>query len=450
MRGTEKHIDRNRTLGQLLLKRQDFVQLLLLGAVMALGVNLVAGIMFQFATTLVAAEYHTPVQAALFAVAIALVAVSAIIAGHLLLGGREITVSAEAVLVVEQDTAALVPIAGYKFTEKMAATLRAVFLENDALRQQWSQLAPSKQPSQTTQDAETATSAKRNVDSETHRTPTFMAITRVRGEPPSIDPQAASLLREAVEFVVLEQLSTHLSTYFSDRDDEDKFISELKREDVPEVLIRNRVLSLLSEPLENRAVFLKYAAGGTKLEGEVILVQSSDGALYSRFDLVLPAGTTVSRPAPNQIRLKNNRLVVELQIDYEGFHTSLPSALVHFWTGKNFSSCQYHMIRLSFRGHVSPLALLRPAGWKDHQWVDSFGERLRRFADKDSFLDRINWDSLDAQIRVNIVLQRSLLRAIRHSNAAKKLSSDGDTAQSPLGQSNEPLQPKAQTDQTAS
>lgn len=84
-------------------------------------------------------------------------------------------------------------------------------------------------------------------------------------------------------------------------------------------------MSLLTTPLEDRAIFVDSGFLENPPPGEIVSILGADGSMYSCFDLVLPKNTVITRPAPSILLLENNRLVLELAVLYQGFSTYVPS-----------------------------------------------------------------------------------------------------------------------------
>jgi hypothetical protein len=119
-------------------------------------------------------------------------------------------------------------------------------------------------------------------------------------------PRSAALLREAAEYVVLDYLSLYLSSYFNDTSFDNKFLRDYTRADVPQILLENRVLLLLSTPPGERAGFLNEATespGGWK-----VIRMYKNGMEYVHFHLMLPEGTSISRPNADKLIIDSKRI----------------------------------------------------------------------------------------------------------------------------------------------
>jgi hypothetical protein len=99
------------------------------------------------------------------------------------------------------------------------------------------------------------------------------------------------LTTEMAEYVVLYFLSLHLNNHFSDPSLSEKYITTLRRSDVPEILLSNRALELISRDLVDRDW---YKSEDDIAESDEETYMLSDGVhQYSRFELYLPKGSRV-------------------------------------------------------------------------------------------------------------------------------------------------------------
>jgi len=178
------------------------------------------------------------------------------------------------------------------------AESRAIYSEweNDPLVQKKERGEPSPAP------------ADRGHNPEAREKTSYISIVRVEVDDDHLTKQKASrLLDEALQFVLLEELSTHLSTYFTNSNSDQ--ISELSREDIPAFLLQNRVLNLLTTPIEQRDVFLKaFPSQENRPDGVLYSLWGSDGSMYSRFDLNLPKDSKVSFLSRGALRIETKRL----------------------------------------------------------------------------------------------------------------------------------------------
>ena len=379
-----------------LAERREFLSIVIIAIVLAIGTNLLASWISSSAPDR---------QAHSLWLGILLTSLPLVYLALRLVASRHISHLVEAVFILDPDENQLVPVPRYKFSEDLCRTLQAAFLENEALEAAWkaeplsislsSGNDESNDPNPTDRDSGSDTVTKKE---DTPRS-SYIAIVRQRKSETTTRPRSAIILQEAVEFVILDELSTHLSGYFQNLPENDKLVTEYTRKDVPNLLLENRIVSLLTTPLEDRAVFLECSFADNPPPGEIESIIGSDGSMYSRFNLTLPKDTKVSRPAPGVVKLENSRLVLELAVHYEGFSANLPMGFEESFLGRSFGRLEPHLVHIRFAANIKLPALLQASGWEYHKWVDSFAKSLEEFASFDEFIEHIGWRIVATQLR---------------------------------------------------
>lgn len=86
--------------------------------------------------------------------------------------------------------------------------------------------------------------------------------------------RSAELLAEAVEYLVLDKISTHLTDYFNEESFAEQNLKVYRREDVPDILLRNRFLETFSRPTEQRPAFMDL--GTPEMQSSIVLATTSD------------------------------------------------------------------------------------------------------------------------------------------------------------------------------
>lgn len=278
----------------------------------------------------------------------------------------------------------LIPVEGYPFAEDMARTIRAIEAENKSIFSSWANdpLSKPREPVAAPEDK---------------KEKQYVAISRISAEDGALPakPKSADLIEEIAQFCLLRSLSTHLSDYFNHTDS--GAIEELQRKDIPELLHANRVLNLLTTPIEQRDVFIEaFPDPDKRPAGEIHSLWSSDGAIYNRFDLVLPKDSKVTIPEPKTVRLETRRLVVEIRVRYDGMSANTPLLFEGEYLKIPSDEVDTRYLTVELVGHIKPMALLSSRGWSDYQWIDSFRELIRAEWDFEEFLRRIGWTSIQA------------------------------------------------------
>jgi hypothetical protein len=176
--------------------------------------------------------------------------------------------------VADAKTQAPIRIRRYRLSEKLCGFLEAAFSENPALQALWQ-----------------ADKLTGNLRARLGRKPC----------------KSGQLLTEALEYYLFREFSMHVGDFFNQSGHDSNGLTTLEREDVPDVLLRNRFLELFSKKTEERPAFtndvshdIKELPKGVKL----VLAYAPDGrAMYEHFDLVLPKGSRVCREGQGAIRI---------------------------------------------------------------------------------------------------------------------------------------------------
>ncbi|PNQ77579.1 hypothetical protein BA950_00595 [Erythrobacter sp. SAORIC-644] len=315
----------------------------------------------------------------------------------------------EATLCFNRRTGDLVNVSGYKFSREFCQTLEAVGAENRAIHSEWTSSALVRKNDELEETGKTEGLKEESRRKKSDRT-SWVAVTKVAPDEleKNLIPQSTSLLTEVAEYISLELLSLHLSTYFNDKD-EDELIQELNRKDIPAFLLENRVLNLLSTPIEQRDIFLDaFPKQGDRPKGEIYSLYGSNGAKYSRFDLVLPQGSTLERSDEGGFRIKTSRFFVEISNRYEGYSTTLPRGFTELMLGMDYEAIESKKIVLTVRGKVNLLSLFMSRGWEYYEWLDSFRREINHAFSFTDYCKQINWDIVEPIFRVGIPLYRKI------------------------------------------
>jgi hypothetical protein len=251
----KKHESQGLPLASVLTERVTLIELACAAIILGLGINLAA--------TWIAAHISSSY---LLLLAVALIIFGMVLFVIKLLKLRQHMVRLEGVFACRRSDNVVLNIPEYNFGAKLSSIFESAFAENKALEQQWLTGAPgSRLPFLISEDKQAA------------------------------QLKAAKLLEEATEYYVLEKLSMHLTDFFNRLDKSKDYTIQLQREHVPQVLLQNRFLSLFSMPIDDRPAFLENQSHGMKqpqFKGDLVAAGGNHGAMYQRFDLVLPKNSS--------------------------------------------------------------------------------------------------------------------------------------------------------------
>jgi hypothetical protein len=204
-------------------------------------------------------------------------------------------------------------------------------------------------------------------------------------------PRACDLICEATEYYVLNELSVHLTDYFNDEKFKEENLREFNRNDVPEVLLRNRFMELFSKPMEERPHFVDQSFE-KKTMGETVAAFSR-GAIFEKFELILPKKSIVRRLGDNRIQIETERFLIDIVIDFNGTNVNLPRGFEEYYLLlKDWQNIDTFGIYVDIQVSFKFGKLLSRTDWKYYQWVDSFLEKLDKRLSENTFFKTIGWD----------------------------------------------------------
>lgn len=200
---------------------------------------------------------------------------------------------------------------------------------------------------------------------------------------------AKALVREALEYFVLDKLSEHLSGYrIAAWPEKDKKIV-LQREHVAEIRRGNRFLELFSSPLDTRREFIEDGTGAIR---NIRFAISENGALFQHFQLRLPRGSALRRVGHTGLLIDTPRFKLTVSARFDGYNKLLPDEFERLYLGQRLAEAiiSYDVqLRLSVEYRWS--SFLKVSGWGDYEWVDSFLDKMVDDCAFDTFLANIGW-----------------------------------------------------------
>lgn len=337
--------------------RKNLIELIVVAIIIAFGINLIAG-------QLIALTVVNPLMTVLLG--IILIFSSILYLATSLLGGRIKSHTFKAFIIYKVKKNEIIPVPRYEFSEEIHSYIKSAFGENPALNTLW-----KKEPLRDFHDRD-------QIDISKHK--------------------SAQLLLEATQYFLLSRLSTHLTDYFAAEDFKKANLKKYERKDIPEILLNNRFLELFSRPMEERPAFMEdYQHEDNEVPGEIVYASGLKGAIYDRFDLVLPQKSSIRKPDNNKIEIETEKLKISLVAQFEGFNTVLPRMFEEYYLGIN-NSIENSVYQLDIDIHVQMKlrSLFSSAGWEYYQWIDSYLDNIEEEVSKDAFFERINWENIYA------------------------------------------------------
>lgn len=330
--------------------RKNLIDLIVTAILLAFGINLIAG-------QLIALTIGNPLVTVLLG--IFLIFSSILYFANSLLGERIKSHKFEAFLIYNERKYEIIPVPRYEFSEEIHSYIKSAFGENPALKNIW------------------------------------------KKEPDISKPKSAQLVLEAAQYFLLNKLSTHLIDYFTTEEFKKANLKKYERKDIPEILLSNRFLELFSRPMEERPAFMDDCEyEDDEVPDEIVYASGDKGAIFDRFELVLPQKSSIRKLDNNKIEIETEKLKISIVIQFEGFNTLLPMMFEEYYLGINDSD-KYDVYNLDISIHVQMklMSLFSSVGWEYYQWIESYLDIIEEEVSKDAFFERINWEN------VRVILQ---------------------------------------------
>jgi len=213
------------------------------------------------------------------------------------------------------------------------------------------------------------------------------------------------LISQAIEYFLIERLSTHLTDFYNDKRFNKEHIKEFNRNDIPAILLSNRFLELFSKPMNQRSAFYEEEHNNNDSGGTVVYGFGPNGEIYSRFDLVLPKNSKVTRGADNSITIDTGRISLRFKVDCQGFGAVPPSGFMELYLGhNNHRDYMCYEFKIVVDTEFKLGALVTRKGWEYYEWIDSFMRKVEQYASSTEYFKKINWN---ANLTMFKVLQRT-------------------------------------------
>ncbi|TET22936.1 MAG: hypothetical protein E3J71_04175 [Candidatus Stahlbacteria bacterium] len=360
-------------LAEITTRRANLLEVLVIAVLIALGVNLLTASFLSFLSL---------PPAVLISIGSGLALIGVFYLLFRILARRTQIRNYQGFIVYDFKTNALVNVNRYHLAEELTMLIKAAFTENKDLQTIWNEYPLRDihiKPAET----------KEGSNSEAGIS--FVFPYGNGGEL----PKSVKLIEEAVEYYVLNELSRHISFYFED-EFEKKHLITLKREDIPDVLMKNRFLDLLTKPMDERTAFLKSPAPISKDKKNIWLSYSQTGALFQHFELVLPRKSVVTRLKGNQIEIKTRGFKLTIGVDFIECGSILPYGFGEYYLQRKFDvrlPLWRFKINVGVRADFNWGTILSGVGKRYCRWVDSFLDRLDETISEERFFDGIGWKS---------------------------------------------------------
>ena len=267
------------------------------------------------------------------------------------IGCSSCDVNIDTVLTVDKDYK-IIPVSRFGFSEDLERATISVFAENKVYEKLW-------------KDAFVFDSVKSN--------------------------KGRKFIQEFFQYLFIKKLALNLNSYFAGMSD--KTIEVIGREQIPDILLKNRVIEMISKPYEERELFQKAINNddSSPKNGTVVYMNGEEGALYDMLEIELPRMSKVMYDG-DTLLIKNRNFTISFDARFNGFSTNTRAYFERFYLGRSFLECNNYNVNLKLSIRFSPLFLLSFRDWRYLGWLDQIGERFIEYFSFDDFIARIGFE----------------------------------------------------------
>lgn len=358
-------------IGEVLRKRAEVASIILIAAFLSLGINLIANVLDKVRYGIV---FYLLIGLALITIPLCYVIAP-------LLKMRKQKRQYKGFVIYRKKTNRLYPVSMYHFSEEMCKYLDAAFLENKWLLKAWENDPLS-------EAMECVFEEDENEEEQEIKAKEM----EKKGK------RSSQIICEAAEFFVLNKLCV-LSSYLDREEFDKKKIKSFVGKRIPIGLLENRFMRLFFKPIEKRSVFKDEFPDQRNFDN-VYSATADNGAIFERFQLMLPLGSSVRRLKRNVIEIKTDRFTLSIETKTGAYCTILPRYFEDYYLGLNDHNDRSEIeVEVNIEVVFNISTVISFKGWKYYQWIDEFLEDLKNELSKDAFLKTINWEHVLAVIQ---------------------------------------------------
>lgn len=203
------------------------------------------------------------------------------------------------------------------------------------------------------------------------------------------DDKGKKFVNEFLEYLFIHWISLKLNSYFVEIDENATEI--IGREQIPDVLIRNRVVELITKPFEEREKFQKRIKERGMGIGKIVYMNGEDGVVFDRLEIELPRKSKVYREG-NTLVIENRNFDIRFDADFQGFGMVLPHYFESFYMNRSHNDVDNYMISLKMAIKLKPFFLLSFKDWKYLGWIDKIGDKFIEYFSFDEFVNNIGYE----------------------------------------------------------
>lgn len=389
-----KDLTKNETITNALKVKQQLIEIVFTAAVLTLGINLLSYYITQ--------PYSPGNNLVFLYFGIFFIAIAAIV---LILKLRETSREEEidCVISINIEDHQLIKIMGYRFSTDLNDVITAGLKENKAWKTTWENNPLISLKNITSKSENVIPLGVTTIENKK----TFSSVIENEEISAAVrENKSNKLLVEAVEFMIIDQLSKHLSEHFNKISPKKKpLVKKYQREDFSAFLLKNRFLNLLTTPFEDRAEFIGISKSDIKEKGELTFIKGTDGTIYRRLILTLPTNTKLEKTDDSSsFCVTTSRFKLSMCINSEGYGHIMPSGFEYAYI-KNDQNIKSLKLKIRIKADVRLLSLLTFSNWEYYTWMDSYINTLKEKYSFSSFLKEINWSEASTNLHITQIMR---------------------------------------------
>lgn len=338
-------------------ERKALAQLLVVAVVLGVAINLIAGLILS-------ATSRNAWEVATFA---GVASAISVIYLAMRVGKRKHVLRVLGFIAISSSEGRLIEVPKYGLATAVAAITNSVFHENPALRAQWEQ------------------NPLRVLHSEAPK----IRCLGDRHEVAACE-KSRQLLKEAVEHYVISELSKHLTDYNVHAGNYAGELAKMRRQEMPQVLLQNRVTDLLTRPVSERINLMNLKPPFELTRNAEIARIEHEGTMYDAVGLYLPKGSTISREH-GELVITTKRFTSRVLVHVSGSAYPLPPLFKGMYVERDVEAVE---VELVMKTEFTRAALFSGRGIRFYRWIDSFAAHLNEVASAERFFQRIGWETV--------------------------------------------------------
>jgi hypothetical protein len=305
---------------------------------------------------------------------------------------KSFVLQTESILVLDKK-GDVIHIPFFRFHNDMEEALNSVFTENKALRKIWDQSFCEES------DKEKVENTNKD-EKEVSKGKPIIRIVKIDDSEMNRNTKGFPLVNEATEFLFLDWLSKKLEAYFQD-DEIKKSLLVLNRKNIPQILLENRIIDIISKPYEEREQFVDVVDENTK--EDVYFMNSKNGVFFKKFELILPR-KSLMKMKENTLLIQNRNFDIALLTEFSGVNAVLPHLFEKAYLGKDFSNTNVYKISIKLEVNLNPFFFLFWKDWKYLRWIDIIADEFENYFSFDRFVENIGYN----QTVTNLVVLKNM------------------------------------------